>query len=481
MAYRFGDRAQMELFPKAIEDYVAKDDPVRAYDAFVEALDFNELGITLDDKKVGNSEYYPKAMLKLLLYGYSYGFRSSRKLERALYHNISFMWLTGGLKPDHKTIANFRRNNKRELAQVLKHCARLCIKLNLIEGNTLFLDGSRIRANASINNTWDERRCKKLLEGIDRHIESILSECERIDADEENKRSLVKLEEELKDKEVLKSRVYNILKELKTTNRPSTNTTDKDAVRTKGRQGTHAGYSAEVAVDEKHGLITHADCVSENGDYDQFANQVNQANEVLGKKCSVACADAGYADTEELKKIHDQEIKVIVPSARQVLRKKPKPKPYREFPRERFRFDSEKNRYICPKGYHLTHDSFDKKTRRDTYRISYPPRCVRCDNYGRCTQSKWGRKIRRLRQEDIKLKLEAQYREPESQRIYKLRKEKVEPIFGHIKRNLGVQSFLIRGIEGVKAEFSILGSCYNIARMITLLGGVPALTKQLTP
>ncbi len=112
MAYRYGNRHQIELFPQTIEEYVDSDDPVRVYDAFVETLNCNELGLVLDAHKVGCPEYHPTAMLKLLLYGYSYGFRSSRKLERATYHNVSFIWLVGGLKPDHKTIAEFRRRNK---------------------------------------------------------------------------------------------------------------------------------------------------------------------------------------------------------------------------------------------------------------------------------------------------------------------------------------------------------------------------------
>ena len=123
MAYRYGNRRQMDLFPPSIEDYVGADNPVRAYDAFVEALDFDELGIVLDEYKEGNPQYNPKAMLKLLIYGYSYGFRSSRKLERAVHDNFSFVWLTCGLKPDHKTIAEFRRRNKASLKNVLKQCA----------------------------------------------------------------------------------------------------------------------------------------------------------------------------------------------------------------------------------------------------------------------------------------------------------------------------------------------------------------------
>jgi len=146
MAYRYGNRHQMELLPLSIEDYVNPDDPVRVYDAFVETLNFNELGLALEPHKVGCPEYNPKAMLKLLLYGYSYGFRSSRKLERAIHHNVSFMWLLGGLKPDHKTIAEFRRKNKAPLKNLLKTCARLCIRLNLIAGNILFVDGSKLES-----------------------------------------------------------------------------------------------------------------------------------------------------------------------------------------------------------------------------------------------------------------------------------------------------------------------------------------------
>ncbi len=90
--------------------------------------------IEINSNKVGISQYDPKAMLKLLIYGYSYGWRRSRKLGRALCHNVSFIWLTGGLKPDHKVIANFRRNNKEALKEVLRQCVKLCIKLDLIEG-----------------------------------------------------------------------------------------------------------------------------------------------------------------------------------------------------------------------------------------------------------------------------------------------------------------------------------------------------------
>jgi transposase len=317
MAYRHGDRKQRALFPQSIDEYIPQQAPVRAYDAFVDSLDFDELGIELDANKVGCPQYDPKSMLKLLVYGYSYGIRSSRKLEREAHYNLSFIWLVGGLKPDHKTIAEFRKKNKSALQKVLKQCARLCIELELIEGNTLFVDGSKVRANASINSCWTKQKSLKRLERIDDRIAEILSECESVDQAERDNSSMVQMKKELSEKETLKAKVVAILNRLDAEDKKSLNTTDKDCAKMHGRGGSHAGYNVQSVVDEKHGLIISSDVVNENNDLHQFANQIEQAHETLGKQCDIACADAGYADVNELEKIDSQGIKVIVPSAKQ--------------------------------------------------------------------------------------------------------------------------------------------------------------------
>ena len=473
MSYRYGNREQMGIFPQCIEDYVKADDPVRAYDALVESLDFSDLGIELDSDKVGCPQYDPKAMLKLLVYGYSYGIRSSRKLERAVYHNVSFIWLMGGLKPDHKTVAEFRRKNKKALKKVLKQCARLCIELDLIAGNTLFVDGSKIRADASIKNTWDKKKCEKYLKKVDKRIDAILAECDEADEREEGQPSHIEMEEELKDKKELKSKVEEIVKELEEKEEKSINTTDSACTRVKSVQGTHAGYNTQAVVDEKHGLIVNSDVVSKNNDLEEFASQIDQANETIGKKCEVACADSGYADTDELEKIDKQEIKVIVPSQRQASKKEPKP-----FNKANFHYDSEKDCYLCPQGHVLRYTHFDKRKKHRSYVISDKSLCLKCCYFGKCTKSKYGRKVIRLHNEEMREKLEAQYEEPESRKIYKLRMQRVEVPFGHIKRNLKVNAFLLRGLDGVKAEMSLLASCFNISRMITILG-VEGLVKKL--
>ena len=258
MAYRQAERQQRWLFPESIEEYISPDDPVRAYDAFVETLDLQRLGMEWNPQKVGCPQYDPTVMLKILVYGYSYGIRSSRKLERALYHNLSFIWLAGALKPDHKTISRFRRENRKALKQVLKECARLCIELDLIAGNTLFVDGTKLRANASLNNLWTSQRCQKYLARLDQRIDEILSECDRIDQQEGDQESLVQMKTELNSKQKLKAKVQRALDKLQSEGSERLNTTDPECARMHGRQGSHAGYNAQIVVDEKHGLIPMA-------------------------------------------------------------------------------------------------------------------------------------------------------------------------------------------------------------------------------
>lgn len=366
MAYRYGDRKQRIFFPQSIDEYISEDAPVRAYDVFVDSLNLTELGVEIELHKVGCPQYDPNIMLKLLLYGYSYGVRSSRKLERETHYNLSFIWLTSGLKPDHKTIAEFRRNNKSALKKVLRQCARLCIKLDLIEGNTLFVDGTKIRANASIKKSWTKERCNRHLKKINKRIEEILLDCDATDEKEKDQASLVKMKEELNDQDALKSKVKNILSELKAEDKKSTNTTDPDCKLMHSIQGSHSAYNVQSVVDEKHGLIVNSDVVSRNNDIHQFAEQVEQANEALEKKCQAACADAGYSSVDELEKIDKQGIKVVVPSQKQALKEK-KEDP---FDKSHFKYDPDNDYYICPEGYVLTYHRTEIEKRRKAYRIS---------------------------------------------------------------------------------------------------------------
>lgn len=465
MAYRYGNRHQMTLLPQSIEEYVAPDDPVRAYDAFVESLDFNALGITINPHQVGNTQYDPKAMLKLLVYGYSYGVKSSRKLERETHHNLAFIWLMGGLKPDHKTIAEFRRKNKNAIQQVLKQCARMCIKLGLIAGNVLFVDGTKLRANASASRTHDKRWYQRQLKEVDQRIEQLLQECECADQKEQQLDSFVAMKNELSKTEALKSTIRKALSEFENTERKKINQTDADCANMRSTQGKHASYNVQSVVDDENGLIVHAEAVNDTSDLKQFARQIDQANAVLPTPCKTACADAGYADADELEKIDAKEIEVIVPSIRQAQRKQPKP-----FNKKTFNYDKEQDCYICPEGHKLNLSTIEKKTGGKRYLIEDKNLCFTCRHWGTCTTSVNGRKTFRSRNEDLVEKFEAQYNIQEAQAIYARRKSRVEHPYGHIKRNLKTDAFMLRGREGVQAETSLLATCFNLARMISMLG-----------
>lgn len=468
MAYRTGNRNQMCLLPVSIEEYVAADAPVRVYDAFVEALDFAELGIAINPHKVGNSPYHPRVMLKLLVYGYSYGVRSSRKLEQETHNNLTFIWLMGGLKPDFKTIAEFRRTNKQALSGVLKQCAGLCMKLDLIAGNVLFVDGTKIRANAGRDATRTKAWYEQQLACVDQRIAELLEQCEQQDSSEEGLGSFVKVDAELGTAEKLKQKIETVLQEIKATGKDKLNATDPECAIMHSIQGSHASYNAQMVVDDKHSLIVHADAVSDSNDRSQFAHQIDQANQVLENPCTTACADAGYANTDELEKIDSQGITVIVPSQRQAQRSDEGP-----FSKSCFTYDHEQDCYYCPEGNRLTYRSTYKKNGKCTYKIEKAGLCRNCSHFGQCTRSREGRKVVRLKNEAVKHRLEAQYQQPSCQQFYARRKACVEHPFGHIKRNLQVGAFLLRGLTGVRAEMSLLASCFNVARMIKLVGATP--------
>ncbi len=474
MAYKWGSREQITLFPQSIEEYVGEEHPVRAYDTFIEVLNPHEIDLEIDPHKVGNSAYDPKAMLKLLVYGYSYGIKSSRKLERAVQENLAFIWLMGGLKPDHKTISEFRKNNKKVLKLVLRQCARMCMRLGLMEGNILFIDGTKIRANASRGTNYSKGRYESKLTEIDKRIEKLLEECDRIDEEEKEDGSLVKMEEELTDQKKLRERIKGILKEFEEKGdrnkdgvERTINQTDPDSALMRSIHGSHASYNAQTVVDDKNGLIIHADAVSETKDIDQLSEQVRQAQEVMGKSCEVACADAGYSNTKELEKLDGKNIKVVVPSQRQALHEPEKP-----FSKSQFTYNEKEDCYYCPEGHPLVYSTQKAGEDQLVYRIKEARLCRQCKNFGICTNARQGRKISRLFREELKEKIERQFSEPESQEIYSRRKIRAEHPFGHIKHNLGIRNFLLRGRDGARAEISIGATCFNVSRMITLLGGV---------
>lgn len=336
------------------------------------------------------------------------------------------------------------------------------------------VDGTKIRANASQKNSWDEKRCEKTLAKLDERIAQLLAECQAVDQAEASESSHVQMPEDLKDAQALRQKVQQILKDLQIQGGGRLNTTDPDCSIMRSVQGTHAAYNVQHVVDDQHGLIVSADPVKDSNDSRQLDRQLDNARESLGRSCETACADAGYANTEELEKAEQRQIQVIVPSRTQALHEEPGP-----FHHDQFKYDSQTDSYTCPAGQTLFYSGSQKPGISKGYRISSGKICRACPHGGDCTGSSSGRTITRMLNQDSKKHFEALYNSPQGQAVYTKRKEKVEHPFGYIKRILKADGFLLRKRTGAQAECSLWATCFNLARWITILGGVSPAIQQL--
>lgn len=481
MAYKMGDRMQQTLLPNSIEDYVKQNDPVRVYDAFVDALDFRQLGIPVESYTSGADTYYPKQMVKLLVYGYSYGLRSSRKLSRACTHNLSFIWLLGGLTPAYRTISRFRDKYKEQIKNILKQSVHMCLKLDLIDGNSLFIDSSIFKANASLHNSYDHDRCQNASNKINEHIDQLVDEIQRLDTQEQDKESLTELKEQLADQNKRKEKIEEIVKELNQRQdhctkeqTPTYNTTDPECAKIHKSNKTTAGYTVQMSVEGKHGLIVHAESTNIPNDAGQLNDQIQKAKSVLNQTPEQVACDTGYYSLKDLAKV-DQTTTVVIPTQKQVLKERHKDAPT-PFDKEQFIYDETSDQYMCPEGLLFNRVGFDKDKQQHSYRTKRK-NCLSCRHFGVCTKSLRGRTIKRSIHEKLKEQLEQIYESPQGQDIYAQRKQRAELPFGHFKHNLSANEFLLKGKKGTNAETSLLSTAFNIARMISIIGVAELLTK----
>jgi transposase len=474
MAYKYGNREQLTMFPESISSYISEEDPVRVYDVFIDAINLNTIGINKSENKIGSSAYDPQTMLKILVYAYSYGWKSSRKIERALHHNLSFIWLAGGLKPDHKTLSNFRKKHKKAFKKLLYQCARVCYDLELIVGNCLFVDGSKMRANAGKDQTkskqgWEDQKTK-----VEKRIASLMQEIEEVD--KENEVSLVKLKKELTSKKRLQEKIGGLLDQMDKEESQKINGTDPEAHLMKGRQGSHPSYNTQLTSDGQHGLIVNLEATQSKNDLNQLKKQVDQSDKILGHVSQTIVADAGYSSIEDIAPLMEEKT-IVVPTKEQVVEER-RNRNDNPFLKSKFSYNEKKDEYTCPLGKSLKRKEVDKKRNRIKYGMKDAKDCQRCKHFGECTKSKKGRSIWRLQLEKAKDNQKMIYESERGQELFKQRKAKVEHQFGHIKNNLGFKSFLLRGLEGANAELGIYGTCFNIRRLITIFGGVKNFKRQ---
>jgi transposase len=461
MSYVEGtNREQVVLFPAVIDDYVTADNPVRFVDAFVKELDLGALGFSkAEPEERGRPAYDPRDLLKLYVYGYVNEVRSSRKLERETIRNVEVMWLLRRLTPDHKTIANFRKDNVQVLPEVFREFTRLCRELQLFGAELVGIDGSKFRAVNSRDRNFSEAKLNKRLQWIEERIADYLAALQREDETESETSEVSAAELQAKiaalhEKQV----VYEGLKQqLAESGEKQISLTDADARLMKGRQGQHVGYNVQIAVDSKHKLVTDFAVTNEGNDVNCLAELAQGAQRALGVKELKVCADRGYYNSAQIKTCEDAGIEVHMerPAARQVEG---------IFPLERFTYDAPKDSYICPAGKRLSYRTFDKEKQVRCY---WTEACHRCEMKSQCTTGKGPRKLKRPLGQDAADRM--LLRVAENRKSLELRKQLVEHPFGTIKRQMGQDYFLMRGQEKVSGETSLTLLAYNLKRVLNLL------------
>ncbi len=468
------NRQQDMLLPPCVDEYVNQNHQVRAIDAYVDTLDLQALGFknTQPVISAGQPAYHPAALLKLYLYGYLQGIRSSRKLEREASRNLEVMWLIEGLRPTYKTIADFRKVNGAALKAANRDFLLLCKELALFGGEQAAVDGSFFKADASKSGIYTEDKLNQQLDYLDKKIaeyQQALADQDATD-DRAGKDNLVEDEqlqqklEQLRNKQAKKKALQQ---QLKDSGDKQVSTVDKDARLLTKRGQTVAGYNVQIVVDDKHKLIVAEEVTQDGNDSHQLVPMLEKAQNILRSENLTGLADSGYYEGNLLKTCEEQNITVYVaiPDKSKAIAAKGR------FTREQFSYDLEQDCYSCPQGKPLAASgkAHQKNGKWLTRYQSKATDCNQCPLREQCLGAKAAiKQIHRWEHEAVVER--HKQRMGQKPGIMKKRGALVEHPFGVLKHRAGMNHFLMRGLEKCRGEFSMMVLDYNFTRVLNILG-----------
>ena len=464
------DRGQSTLLPECLDDFIDEINPVRAIDAFVDALDLGGLGFAgVEPAATGRPSYHPSALLKLYIYGYLNRVQSSRRLEREAGRNVEVMWLLGRLVPDDKVIADFRKDNGKAIRKVCARFVELCREMGLLTTASVAIDGSKFKAvnNRDRNFTRGkvERRRAQLEESVARYL-SQLDTADRHEPSEALARKTERLKEKLAKlkEEMAKLATLEALMLASPDQQVSLTDPDSRSMATSGRGSGVVGYNVQVAVDTEHHLIVAHEVTNSGSDRSQLANMAKQAKAVLRTEELAAVADRGYFNSPEILDCAEAGITVTLPKPMTSGAKS-----QGRFGKQDFVYVPEKDVYRCPAGEHLTY-RFTAQEDGKTIRRYWTTACPKCPLQSRCTTGS-ERRIPRWEHEHV---LDAvQERLDASPEAMRMRRETVEHPFGTMKARMGATHFLTKTLPKVSTEMSLSVLAYNLTRVLNIVGVKP--------
>ena len=459
------DRTQSVLFPERLDDWVDEDNPVRAVDAFVDALDLAALGFErAEPAETGRPAYHPATLLKVYIYGYLNRIQSSRRLEREAQRNVELVWLTGRLMPDFKTIADFRRDNGAAIRSACRQFVLLCRGLGLFDEATVAIDGSKFKAVNNRDKNFTDRKLHARMEQLEQSVERYLTELDRADRDP----SLVPaarvehLKEKLATVKEQMERLREVERRLKEAPDEQVSLTDPDArsMATSGRGTGIVGYNVQTAVDTKHHLIVEHEVTNVGHDRTQLGTMAERAQQTVGRPITVL-ADRGYFKGEEIVRCEQAGIVPLVPKPQTSNNKAAG-----LYDKSDFVYDQTDDTYRCPAGSKAIR-RMTVVEKEQTLAKYWTSACPSCPLKPKCTTSKY-RRISRWEHEDVLERMQVRLAQrPETARE---RRQTVEHCFGTLKAWMGASHFLMRRLPNVRTEMSLQVLAYNLKRVIGLLG-----------
>jgi len=476
MPFRPYEQDQMFLLPPSLNEWVRQDNPARVFSEIIDRLDTTTFR---QQKEEGRPAYHPAMMIKVLLWGYATGVRSSRKIEEKLEEDVVFMWLAGLEKPDFRTLCLFRTTNKEALEKIFTDVIIVAKTMGMATLGLVALDGSKVRANSGINTFKNLRDWKELLKEAKDEAQRIISEAENIDKEEDKIHGDNKRGDEIpKEIEKAQDRIEKVealikkAKELGKEDESRVSLTDAEAgLMHKGNTSIPA-FNAQLAVTEDQ-LIVYADVTAEPVDVNQTKKAVEGMKKTIKEKPEILIADTGYAGGEKFKYLEDNKIDGYIPSEdeRRIGIKKRQKAREHLFAKEDFTYNKCEDKYTCPQGEILgptARTQFKSKySKREvtTYRTERGT-CTICPLREKCTTNiKLGRAITRDGYEEYRERMIEKINTTEGRLIYRKRKCLAEPVFGQIKIRNGFGQFLLRGLEKVRIEWKIVATAHNLLKM----------------
>jgi transposase len=469
------DRGQSTLFPECLEDWIGEDNPVRVIDIFVEELDLGELGFGgVEPEATGRPSYHPSVLLKLYIYGYLNRVQSSRRLEREAGHNVEVMWLSGRLAPDHKTIADFRKDNGIAIRQVCARFVGLCRTMGLLTQASVAIDGSKFKAVNNRDRNFTRAKMERRVAQIEASVVRYLQQLDSADRQEPSealktktsglKEKIEKLKQEMRRLAVLKV-------EMLATADQQISLTDPDArsMATSGRGSGVVGYNVQIAAETDHHLIVTHEVTNEGSDRSQLSAVAKTAKATLGVEQLDAVADRGYFNGEEILACEEAGIAVTLPKPMTS-----NSKAEGRFGKQDFRYVAEEDVYVCPAGERLAYSYTSEDKGLIVHRYATKA-CRHCAIKHNCTKGN-ERRIKRWEHEHI---LEVvQRRLDEHPEKMRQRRETVEHPFGTIKARMGATHFLMKTLPKVATEMALHVLAYNLTRVMNIIGVQPLMAAM---